>query len=116
MEHKLTAAEANHLRRLLGWAACEAGQEPEEMVGMVRKLAPAIGPDLSDEGKARMVQAHQQASKVPKYVWAAIKALRKTLEPNLGEVVDAEAVEERQLPAPDEPSNPATRGGRGQIT
>lgn len=114
MERRLTAAEINHLQRLLGWAACEAGQEPEEMVGMVRKLAPTIGPDLSDEGKARIVQAHQQASNVPKYVWAAIKALRKALEPHLGEIVDAEAVEERQLP--DVSTSTAAPSGRGQIT
>lgn len=99
MDCRLTKAEINHLRRLIGWVACEVGQEPDEMVSMVRKIAPAIH-DASDEGKARLVEAHQKASDVPKYVRAAIKALRKTLEQRAGDVVDAEYSQERQLPAP----------------
>lgn len=99
MDCKLTPAEINHLRRLIGWADCEVGQEPNEMVETVRKIAPAIH-DASEEGKARLVEAHQKASNVPKYVRAAIKALRKTLEQRAGDVVDAEYSQERQLPAP----------------
>jgi len=104
MDCKLTPAEINHLRRLIGWAACEVGQSPEEMVATVQRIAPAIH-DTSEEGKARLVQAHQKASNVPKYVWAAIKALRKAIEPHLGDVVDADYSQERQLPAPNAGGN-----------
>ena len=101
MKRPLTDAEANHLRRLLGWIACEIGQPPEELVETVRKIAPAIGPDISDEGKARLVRAHENAANVPKYVRAAIKALQKTQHQTAGDVVDAEMVQEvRTLKAP----------------
>lgn len=95
----MTKAEIAHLKRLIAWVECEAGQSPEEMVTTVRKIALTIG-DVSEEGKARLVEAHQKASNVPKYVWAAIKALRKTLEQHLGDVVDAEWREDKQLKAP----------------
>lgn len=80
MTTSLTDAEVNHLRRLLGWVACEIGQAPDEMVATVRQIVSAIGSDVSQEGKARLILAHQQASNVPKYVRAAVKALRKTIE------------------------------------
>lgn len=97
---KLNEAEINHPRKLLGWVACEVGQTPDELIETVRKIAPAIGPDVSEEGKARLVQAAQKADSVPKYVRAAIKALRKAIEPHLGDVVDGVVVEERRLQAP----------------
>jgi vacuolar-type H+-ATPase subunit H len=108
MDCKLTEAEMNHLRRLLGWAACEAGQAPEELVETVRKIAPVIGSDVSDEGKARLVEAHKKADAVPKYVRAAIKALNKALQPHLGDIVDGEFAEQKQLPPKPKPSNKST--------
>lgn len=75
----LTTAQANHLRRLIGWASCEVGQSPDEMVQGVRALA-AQGLNTDEEGKARLLQAHQKASNVPKYIREAIKALRKMLD------------------------------------
>jgi hypothetical protein len=98
MGHQLTDAEINHLRRLLGWVECEAGQAPDEMVEMVRKIAPAIH-GVSDEGKARLVEAHQKASNVPKYVRSAIKALRKTLAPYDANIVDAEVITTKAIGA-----------------
>lgn len=74
----LTAAQAKHLHRLLGWAACEVGQSPDDMVQGVRALA-AKGLDTDEEGKARLLQAHQVASNVPAYIRAAIKSLRAAL-------------------------------------
>lgn len=79
MTAPLTDAEINHLRRLLGWVRCEIGQSPEELVSTVQGILPAIPSDISEEGKARMVLAHQQAANVPKYVRAAVKALEKTI-------------------------------------
>jgi hypothetical protein len=90
----LTDAEVNHLRKLLGWVRCEIGQSPEEMVQTVSNIAPAIGPDLSEEAKARLVAAHNKAASVPKYIRAAVKALEKTLVQQAGEVVDVEASRE----------------------
>ena len=74
----LTSAELNHLRRLLCWVRCEVGQPPDEMVPMVQNIVRRIG-EVSPEGKTRLVKAHAQASNVPQYVRAALKALAKTL-------------------------------------
>lgn len=77
----LTEAELNHLRRLLGWVRCEVGMPPDVMVQTVQGLAAAgaFHDGVSDEGKARLVEWHQQLSNVPRYVRAALKALEKTL-------------------------------------
>lgn len=99
MDCRLKEAEINHLRRLIGWVACEAGQTPEELIATVRKIAPAIQ-DVSEEGKAQLVEAHKKAEAVPKYVRAAIKALSKVIQPHLGDIVDGESVEHKQLPPP----------------
>lgn len=95
----LTAAEVNHLRRLVAWVDCDAGQEPDAMVDMVRAICERLG-DVSEEGKARLVESHAQASNVPQYVRAAIKALRKTLAAQPAMFEDATEVEPPALPAP----------------
>lgn len=95
----LTAAELNHLRRLLGWVSCEVGQPPDEMVPMVQSIVRQIG-EPSPEGKARLVEAHARASNVPKYVRAALKALAKTLASHPEFLPDAEDVGVPALPAP----------------
>lgn len=95
----LTAAELNHLRRLLGWVRCEVGQPPDEMVPMVRSIVRQLG-DVSAEGKARLVEAHAEANNVPQYVRAALKALGKTLEANPECLPEAEDVGAPVLPAP----------------
>lgn len=74
----LTQAQANHLWRLLGWVKCEIWQSPDELVATVRSIAPQLK-DISEEGKARLVQQHQKASNVPKYVRSAVKSLRKAI-------------------------------------
>ncbi|HJV75461.1 MAG TPA: hypothetical protein VJ654_14640 [Noviherbaspirillum sp.] len=88
MDCKLTDAEINHLRRLLGYVRCEIGQEPDEIVSTVKKIAPAIG-DISEEGKKNLVEWHDKSSSVPKYVRAAVKALEKTIVQHQGEILDA---------------------------
>ena len=99
MKRRLTTAEINHLRRLLGWVACEAGQTPEELIATAQKVAPAVGA-IDDAAKARLVEAHAKAAAVPKYVHAAIKALRKAIEPDVV-TVDGEIAEpQKELPAP----------------
>lgn len=95
----LTAAEVNHLRRLVAWVDCDAGQEPDAMPDMVRAICERLG-DVSEEGKARLVESHAQASAVPQYVRAAIKALRKTLAAQPAMFEDATEVEQPALPAP----------------
>jgi|SRR5712671_4538041 len=72
----LTRAQVKHLRRLVGWIRCEAGQTPEELVETVRRIAPAIQ-DISEEGKGRLIESYREAKRIPKYLWAAIKALDK---------------------------------------
>lgn len=89
MARQLSRSDVNHLRRLLGYVRCEIGQTPEEMVEMMKRLLPRLGP-VSDEGKARLVQSHQQAARVPKYVRAAVKALEKHVKEIDGDVIDAD--------------------------
>ena len=73
----LSISDSNHLRRLLGWVDCEIGQAPEEMINTFADLAPALGPDICEEGKERISESYQKSKNVPKYIRSAIKALRK---------------------------------------
>ena len=64
---------------------------------MMKGLLPRLGP-ISDDGKYRLVQAHQDATRVPKYIRAALKALAPVVKESEGQVVDYEtAVVERKL-------------------
>ncbi|RZZ81437.1 hypothetical protein [Pseudoxanthomonas winnipegensis] len=87
MKPNLTQAEANHLRRLLGWVRCEVGQTPDEIVSTMQQLAPKL-PEPNADAKARLVEHHAQAAAVPKYVRAAVKALEKLLVKQEGTIVD----------------------------
>ena len=78
MAKTLSTSDENHLRRLVAWVDCAAGQDPDAMVETVRGICERLG-DVSDEGKARLVEAHAQACNTPQYIRAAIKALRKLL-------------------------------------
>ena len=90
-------SDINHLRRLLGWVSCEIGQEPAEMVAMVKEIAGKLGPlNVDDDARRRMVEAHDKARAVPKYVRAAVMALGKAIGP--GEIMDAEAADEPAAP------------------
>lgn len=73
-------SEINHLRRLLGYVRCDIGQEPDELVEIARLIGPAIGP-VSDAAKQRLVESHDKARRVPKYVREAVKALEKLVGP-----------------------------------
>ena len=94
MKRRLTTAEINHLRRLIGWVACEVGQTPEELVATAQKIAPAVG-EIDDAAKGRLVEAHAKAAAVPKYVRAAVVSLRKAIEPDVV-TVDGELVPARK--------------------
>ena len=118
---RLSDAEINHLRRLLGWIACEIGQSPEELVATVQKIAQSM-PAPGEEGKARLVAAHKEAASVPIYVRQAVKALRKTLVKRAGDVADVDTREVLALesaagavpgdqPAPDGREAPPSSGG-----
>lgn len=98
----LTESEVRHLHRLLGWVSCEIGQAPDEIVATVQHIASKINGPISQEGKARLVQAHAEACNVPAYVRAALKALRKRLaapqrEPNWQPEFDAVVPEQERL-------------------
>lgn len=95
---RLTNAELSHLRRLLGWARCEVGPSPEQHKAIVGSVLDKIGVEaVSDEGRARLVEAHRKYERVPGYVRAAIKALEKAVEPHVGQTLNGE--ENEQLPA-----------------
>ena len=87
---ELTPSQVNHLRRLLGWVRCEAGQEPEALVRTVKTILPALVEQPSAEAQKRLVVAHDAAMKVPRYVWAGIKALSRVT----GEHLDLEDEED----------------------
>lgn len=99
MKRRLTKAEINRLRRLLGWVACEIGQTPEELIATARKIAPSVGP-IDDAAKGRLVDAHMKAESVPKYIRAAVVALRKAIEPDVVTVEGELAKTPKELPAP----------------
>ena len=89
------ASELNHLRRLLAWVACEIGQAPDELVKTVQGLLPALGHEVADEAKQRLVQAHREAVSVPRYVRAAVKALGKRVGAHC-DLEDAESLDESE--------------------
>ncbi|WP_293000035.1 hypothetical protein [Nevskia sp.] len=91
MTPRLTQAELNHLRRLLGWVRCEIGPSPEEHKAIVGNILDKIGPDeVSDAGRARLVDAHRRIESVPGYVRAAVESLSKVLEPHVGRTLDSD--------------------------
>lgn len=90
MNCALSQAEINHLRRLLAYVDLELGQEPEAMAEMLRSIAPQIQ-DASPEGVQRISDRYNRSVAVPKYIRAAIKALKKTLATKTSEVVDVDA-------------------------
>lgn len=90
-------SDLNHLRRLLGWVRCEIGQGPEEFVATVRNIAEKLGhPQLDAEQERTLVQDHDRARAVPKYVRAAVRALERTVG-TVGPVVDLQASERRRI-------------------
>lgn len=94
MKPNLTQAETNHLRRLLGWVRTEVGQTPDEIVQTVAGLADkgAVTADgLDASAKARLVEHHQSAAAVPKYIRAAVKSLERLLQRQEGAIVDVAA-------------------------
>jgi hypothetical protein len=89
VKRRLTPAEANHLRRLLGWVRCEVWQSPEEFEATLREIAPACGmPDADAEKRLR--ETYEKAAKVPQYVRAALKALGKAVAEDSDEIIDGE--------------------------
>lgn len=81
-------SDLNHLRRLVAWVQCEIGQSPDELVTTYRTVADKLGhPEISPEAKRRLVESHDKARQVPKYVREAVKALDCYARPP-GNVVD----------------------------
>lgn len=100
MSKTLSTAEINHLRRLLGWVACEIGQTPEEIIDTAKTIAPAVG-EIDSEARRRLVDSCEKAAAVPKYVRDALKSLKKAIADCPGEVVDAEISEASPAALPD---------------
>ncbi|MBN4937230.1 hypothetical protein JY409_04110 [Stenotrophomonas maltophilia] len=94
MKPNLTQAQANHLRRLLGWVRSEFGQDPasyaEQAKDMLTKLETA-GFKTSDDAKAYISESYMRKADTPKYVRAAVKALEKLLVKQEGAIVEVEA-------------------------
>lgn len=75
-------SDLNHLRRLVAWVRCEIDQDPAEMQKTMIDIADKLGhPEVSDEGKARLVERYRRAAAVPQYVRDAIKALDRYARP-----------------------------------
>lgn len=91
MAKSLSTSQVNHLRRLIGWVACEIGQSPEEMRATLESIAPAFaGKEISDEAKESLVKTYDESKAVPIYVRKAIKALRPVVNGEPGDIIDAE--------------------------
>lgn len=73
----ISTAEANHLRRLIGWVRCTVGVSPDEMKAVLADIAPVICDDVGPEAQRRFVEHYWASQSVPKYVRDAIKALEK---------------------------------------
>jgi hypothetical protein len=74
-------SELHQLRRLLGWVRCEIGQTPDELTATVLGIAAGIDTGITDDAKRRLVEAHDKARNVPKYIREAVKALEKLTGP-----------------------------------
>lgn len=68
------------------------------MVVTVQNIADKLGGEISEESKGRLVDGYLESTKVPKYVRAAVKSLSKVIQPHDVDIVDGEAVEQKQLP------------------
>lgn len=88
---RLTGAEMNHLRRLIGWVRCEVGAEPEEIV-TAAKEALVHFQCVTEDGKQQLLEHYQKSVAVPNYIRAAVKALEKVCHEEPTEVVDGELV------------------------
>ncbi|HFH4607919.1 hypothetical protein [Pseudomonas aeruginosa] len=88
---RLTRAEMNHLRRLIGWVRCEVGAEPEK-IATAAKEALVHFQCVTEDGKQRLHEHYQKSVAVPKYIRAALKALEKVCLEEPAEVVDGELV------------------------
>lgn len=85
-------AEINHLRRLLAWCECEVGQEPEQYLETIKKIAPiCINEDNKEHARNIFTDDYNKLKAKPIYVRAAIKSLKKYLkEIETGSVVDGD--------------------------
>lgn len=93
----MTRAELNHLRRMVAWVRCDIWQSPEEMQATVAEVLPKLE-DVSEEGKARLIESYRRAESVPKYLRAAVKSLEKFVKENDGYgIVDGESRAESQV-------------------
>ena len=85
-------SDLNHLRRLLGWIRCDIGQSPAELQQTMIDVADGLGhPEISQDARARMVEAYRRAESIPLYVRAAVKALEKALSKLRTEGMQADA-------------------------
>ncbi|HHH9219766.1 TPA: hypothetical protein ACP303_004227 [Pseudomonas aeruginosa] len=88
---RLTRAEMNHLRRLIGWVRCEVGAEPEK-IATAAKEALVHFQCVTEDGKQRLLEHYQKSVAIPNYIRAALKALEKVCQEEPAEVVDGELV------------------------
>lgn len=94
---KLSDAEANHLRRLLGWVDCEIGQTPEEYKETLAKVATKFQDDIDSDTQQIIVEKYLKSKDVPDYIRKAVKALKKALTKEIGTVVDGEFDEQKRI-------------------
>lgn len=90
MSVTLSKSEVNHLRKLLGWVACEIGQAPEDMIGTLKSIADKLDAVPDDAGKQRLAESYAKAQNIPVYVRSAVKQLQSAIRERCGDVVDAE--------------------------
>lgn len=103
---KLSKAEVNHLRLLLGWMRCAEGinQSPEEQVALYRNLADhGIRPSADNETYERLKKSYDLSADVPKYIRHSLKMLTEALREHEkkmgnGAIVAGENVSSRRLP------------------
>ncbi len=75
---RLTRAEMNHLRRLIGWVRCEVGAEPEEIVTTAKEALDHFQ-CVTEDGKQRLLE-HYQKSVYARLKLAGVKPTMEATE------------------------------------
>ncbi len=99
---KLSKAEVNHLRLLLGWMRCSEGvfQSPEEIKATWRDLNDhGVTPSANNETRARLMEHYNLSADVPKYIRHALKMLTASLREHEAKMTNGPIVRVTELPS-----------------
>ena len=95
---RVTQAQLNHLRLLLGWIRTEIGPDAFERLQILQDIVDKTGPVTDAACQERVSESILKAHRVPRYVRNALKQLSKVVEGvEDGETVDSHATQSAQV-------------------